>query len=81
LRDGAGAEAPADRHAHLPGVVRDVTYLGSDRRVEVETPDGGVVVRTSPQAALRPGDHVDVSWDPQVAPAFSDPAGSAGKEQ
>lgn len=65
----------------LSGVVRDVTYLGSDRRVEVQTADGAVVVRTSPRTALRPGDQVHVTWDPQTAPTFTTPAGTAGKEQ
>ena len=65
----------------LAGVVGDVTYLGSDRRVEVETAEGVVVVRTSPQTVLHPREPVRVTWDPLVAPTFSDPAGPAGKEQ
>lgn len=83
----ASAGAPTDagtelarRSGGLSGVVRDVTYLGSDRRVEVDTSEGLVVVRTSPKAAARPGDPVHVSWDPQVAPTFNDPAGMAEKE-
>jgi putative spermidine/putrescine transport system ATP-binding protein len=67
--------------AELAGFVRDVTYLGSDRRVEVDTSVGPVVVRTSPRAATRAGDRVLVTWDPQVAPTFDTWTPSAEKEK
>ncbi len=52
----------------LGGRVRDVVYLGADRRVEIETDAGLVVVRVSADVASpHSGDLVHVHWDPADA--------------
>ena len=57
--------------ASLDGTVIDVTYLGADRRVDIETPDGPIVVRTSPHTiAPASGEQVSVGWDPAAVLAF-----------
>jgi putative spermidine/putrescine transport system ATP-binding protein len=73
----AGARVPGG-HNVLDGVIRDVVYLGSDRRVEVTLRDGRhVVARTAARDAAvpAPGEAAVVHWHAEagVIVADSDP--------
>lgn len=54
----------------LPGVVADLVYLGSNRRLEIDVPGHGRITVREPAETgdrLRRGDDVSVSWDFEAA--------------
>ena len=66
VRDGAVASG----HNVLAGTVREVIYLGTARKLEVEMPDGRTMIVREPAdvpAAVTRGDDVRLSWDPHSA--------------
>ncbi|MGH3097276.1 MAG: ABC transporter ATP-binding protein [Streptosporangiales bacterium] len=84
-----GSAVPAGCNA-LDGVVRDITYAGANRRLNIDTAEGHeIIVRTTagPESVCRPGDELTVFWNPQdsivvpeereTGPAHLQPAGSA----
>ncbi|WP_336659140.1 ABC transporter ATP-binding protein [Leucobacter sp. USHLN153] len=55
----------------LHGRVRDVTFLGAQLRIEIDTPDGIMIVRTGTEnPAPQSGDAVQLSWLPGAAAIF-----------
>jgi len=68
----------ADGAPHLAGTVRDVVYLGADRRIDVDTAVGPLFLRQSGTATPpRPNDQVTVSWaatDAYIFPSTPDNA-------
>jgi spermidine/putrescine ABC transporter ATP-binding subunit len=65
----AGAQAEA-----IPGIVRDVVYVGESRRYNVELDTGDLLVakqmNAGPGAAHAPGDRVTISFRPSDAVVF-----------
>lgn len=51
-------------HRELPGTIRDIAYMGSDKRVEVATAEGTLIARISPHlTGFQRGAEVLVSWN------------------
>jgi putative spermidine/putrescine transport system ATP-binding protein len=65
-------------HGAIPGVLRELVYLGSGHRAEVLLRDGSCVVARTPvdrrDAGLRPGDEVLVTWDREHCLVIADRA-------
>ena len=67
----APGEDPAAGACALDGRIRDITYLGAQRRIEIDTDDGTVIVRSGTDLALpRIGEPARLSWSPQNAAVF-----------
>ncbi len=62
----------------LPGRLRELIYLGSGHRAEVELTDGTVVIARTPAdrgpGQLTPGQSVDVCWQPEHGMLLTDRA-------
>jgi putative spermidine/putrescine transport system ATP-binding protein len=68
---------PGDNHNVLRGRVRQVIYLGSSRKIEVDLPDGRSLVVREPVSAGDPvssGDEVEVFWAPEDSVLVADQA-------
>ncbi|MBK0417655.1 ABC transporter ATP-binding protein [Leucobacter sp. CSA1] len=68
----APADAPVDASAcATTGAIHDVTYLGAQRRIEIITDDGPIIVRTGTEhGAPGSGRTVHVRWDSADAAVF-----------
>ncbi|MCC5946879.1 MAG: ABC transporter ATP-binding protein [Nitriliruptoraceae bacterium] len=76
--------APDQRPSGSAGVaatVRDVTYLGAHRRVELDTEVGEVVAHIAAgDPAPEPGAHLAISWQVATSAAFPDPDGDEHRD-
>jgi putative spermidine/putrescine transport system ATP-binding protein len=64
---------PGDGGPRVEATVRDLTYLGADRRVELDAPFGEMIVRLPAGAAVPDlGERVVLSWDIASSSAFAE---------
>ncbi|WP_200330179.1 ABC transporter ATP-binding protein [Leucobacter sp. L43] len=71
---------PSAAACALAGSVTDLTFLGAQRRMEIATAAGPLIVRTGVESgAPGIGGDVTLSWSPEHAAVFSDPSHHAEK--
>ncbi len=71
---------PSEAACALAGSVTDLTFLGAQRRMEIATAAGPLIVRTGVESgAPGIGGDVTLSWSPEHAAVFSDPSHHAEK--
>lgn len=68
------SERDTTSEREVSGVVRDVTYLGAQRRVEISSASGPLIVRAGVDAAVpEPGADVRLTWAAEHSRIFATP--------